>query len=150
MAQPAEDTTVRITRMFKAPIARVFRAFIDPQLLRQWWCPDGFRFTDVQIDPKTGYGKRYAMVGPEGDRYVWDIDYVLIDEPRKLEWTSNFIEGIPGMGVTRATLNFRDVPGGTEVTLTHEGFPDKTARDGHQGGWGGSLDKLERLLASGK
>lgn len=143
------DTTVRITRVFKAPRERVFKACFDPQLLRQWWCPEGFRFTGVTIDPKTGYGKRYSMVGPEGEKYVWDIDYLLVDAPKKLKWTSTPVEGFGEQDVTRAQLEFRDVPGGTEVTLTHEGFPDKDTRDAHQGGWGGGFDKLEKLLAKG-
>lgn len=149
-ANQSEETTVRITRVFKAPIARVFKACFDPSILRQWWCPEGFRFTDVTIDPKTGYGKRYSMAGPEGEKYVWEIDYLLVDEPRKLKWTSTPIEGFAGQGITRAQLEFREVPGGTEVKLTHEGFPDQATRDGHQGGWGGGFEKLEKLLAAGK
>jgi uncharacterized protein YndB with AHSA1/START domain len=142
------DTTVRITRVFKAPLDRVFKAFIDPTILRQWWCPEGYHFTDVTIDPKTGRGKRYTMVGPGGDKYVWEIDYQLIEDQRKLKWTSTPIEGFGEAGVTRCTVAFREVPGGTEVSLTHEGHPDKDTRDAHQGGWSGSFEKLNRLLAA--
>ncbi len=145
--EKAADTTIRIKRVFKAPIERVFKACFDPQLLRQWWCPEGYRFTDVTIDPKTGRGKRYSMIGDGGDRYIWEIDYQLIEEPKKLKWTSTPIEGFGDQGVTRAMLQFCEVPGGTEVTLTHEGFPDKDTRDAHQNGWGGGFDKLEKLLA---
>src|SRR5262249_4503470 len=69
------DTVLRITRVFKASAARVFKACIDPTELRQWWSPAGYVFTDITIDEKTGYGRRYTMVGPSGDRYVWDIVY---------------------------------------------------------------------------
>jgi uncharacterized protein YndB with AHSA1/START domain len=144
------ETTIRITRVFKAPVARVFRACIDPAQLRQWWCPEGYKFTDVTIDPKTGYGKRYTMIGEAGDKYVWDIVYSLVDEPKKLKWESIPVEGFGETGTTRAMLEFREVPGGTEVTLTHEGFPDQQTRDAHQGGWAGGFDKLEKMLAKGK
>src|SRR5262245_52310841 len=97
------DTTIVIKRVFKAPIERVFRACSDPALLRQWWCPAGYRFTDVTIDPGTGRGKRYTMVGDGGDRYVWEIDFLLIEEPNRLQWTSTPIEGFGDQGVTRAT-----------------------------------------------
>ena len=142
------DTTIRITRVFRAPLARVFKACIDPAQLRQWWSPEGYRFIDVIVDPTTGRGRRYTMVGPNGDKYVWDIVYSLVDEPRTIRWSSIPVEGFGDAGATNATLEFREVPGGTEVTLTHEGFPDTDTRDAHRNGWGGGFEKLERLLAN--
>jgi len=35
----------------------------------------------------------------------------------------------------------------TLLTLTHEQFFDQAARDGHERGWNGALDKLEDILA---
>jgi uncharacterized protein YndB with AHSA1/START domain len=37
---------------------------------------------------------------------------------------------------------------GAILTLQHEQFFDDKARDGHKRGWTGTLDKLERYLAS--
>jgi uncharacterized protein YndB with AHSA1/START domain len=36
---------------------------------------------------------------------------------------------------------------GSQLTLIHEQFFDEAARDRHQHGWSGCLDKLERFLA---
>ncbi len=36
---------------------------------------------------------------------------------------------------------------GTLLTLTHEQFFDSSARDGHERGWNGALDKLQNVLA---
>jgi uncharacterized protein YndB with AHSA1/START domain len=36
---------------------------------------------------------------------------------------------------------------GTMLTLTHEQFFDEAARDGHQRGWSGTLDKLANYLS---
>ena len=36
---------------------------------------------------------------------------------------------------------------GTLLTLLHEQFFDADARDRHQQGWGGAIDKLEKLFA---
>ena len=35
---------------------------------------------------------------------------------------------------------------GTEFTLLHEYFFDMAARDGHEFGWTGSMEKLARFL----
>ena len=36
---------------------------------------------------------------------------------------------------------------GTLLTLTHAQFADEDARDRHQFGWNGALDKMEKFLA---
>ena len=50
--------------------------------------------------------------------------------------------------VTRVTVALRALAEGhTELTLTHDGFPDAESRDKHQQGWGGCLGRLERALS---
>jgi uncharacterized protein YndB with AHSA1/START domain len=44
------------------------------------------------------------------------------------------------------TVSIQGDGGGSLLTLTHEHFFDETARDHHQHGWVGSLDKLEKYL----
>jgi len=39
--------------------------------------------------------------------------------------------------------------GGTLLTLIHEQFFDEAARDRHEHGWNGSMDKLERAVLDG-
>jgi uncharacterized protein YndB with AHSA1/START domain len=48
---------------------------------------------------------------------------------------------------SRVTLTFKPDSDGTLLTLFHEQFADEAARDGHEQGWSGALDKLERMLA---
>jgi uncharacterized protein YndB with AHSA1/START domain len=45
------------------------------------------------------------------------------------------------------TLTFRPDGNGTMLTLLHEQFFDEKARDGHEHGWTGTLDKLEAVFA---
>jgi uncharacterized protein YndB with AHSA1/START domain len=45
------------------------------------------------------------------------------------------------------TAEFKPDGEGTLLTLTHAQFFDEDARDRHNGGWSGALDKLEKLLA---
>jgi len=44
------------------------------------------------------------------------------------------------------TIELKRDGGGTLLTLTHEHFFDEAARDRHQHGWDGTLDRLERML----
>ena len=60
-----------------------------------------------------------------------------------MEWADN---GPPGfLGVAHAP--FKPDGEGTLLTLLHEHFFDAHARDRHQHGWAGAIDKLEKLLA---
>jgi len=45
------------------------------------------------------------------------------------------------------TVSLKPDGDGTLLTLHHEQLFDQAARDGHEGGWIGTLDKLEKYLA---
>ena len=45
------------------------------------------------------------------------------------------------------TVTFKPDGEGTIMTLLHEQFFDADARDRHQTGWAGAIDKLEKLFA---
>jgi uncharacterized protein YndB with AHSA1/START domain len=45
------------------------------------------------------------------------------------------------------TVTFKPDGDGTLMTLLHEQFFDEDARDRHQGGWNGAMEKLEKYLA---
>jgi hypothetical protein len=44
------------------------------------------------------------------------------------------------------TFRLKPFDGGTELTLTHEHLPDEEARNSHEQGWSGLLDKLPMFL----
>jgi uncharacterized protein YndB with AHSA1/START domain len=45
------------------------------------------------------------------------------------------------------TVELRAKDGGTELTLTHAGFVDEAARERHEHGWSGCLDRLARVAS---
>ncbi len=144
------DTTLQLVRTFRADRERVFRAFTDPNQLRIWFCPDGFAFTTLRVDASSGRATDFVMENTStGVQYAWTLEYEEVDHPHQIRWISIWGNGFPEIGRrTRATIAFRDVPTGTEVTLTHENFPDARTRDHHGQGWTSGLDKLARVLAS--
>ncbi len=46
------------------------------------------------------------------------------------------------------TVQMKSAGGGTDMTLTHEHFFDEAARDRHQHGWIGTLERLGRFLST--
>ncbi len=53
--------TVTIIREFDAPVEKVFRAHVDPDLFVQWNWPDGFEVDFEHFDCRTGGAYRIAM-----------------------------------------------------------------------------------------
>ena len=62
----SSERTIRIERLFDAPRAMVFKAWIDPQQLAQWWGPKGFTNPVCEVDARVGGALRIVMRGPDG------------------------------------------------------------------------------------
>lgn len=63
------DATLSTQRVLHARPAEVFAAFQQPELLAQWWGPDGFTNTFEQFDFVPGGRWVFVMHGPDGTNY---------------------------------------------------------------------------------
>jgi uncharacterized protein YndB with AHSA1/START domain len=139
-------TTLKITRAFRAPRERVFRAWTTPQALTKWWGPPGYECPSAEVDLRPGGKYRLAMRKlPDGDVFYLSGVYREVRAPQRLIYTWSW-EGQPEMGETLVTVEFLDRAGSTEVVLTHELFPTEKIRDDHNNGWSGCLDRLAASL----
>ena len=48
------------------------------------------------------------------------------------------------------TVKLKKAGGGTDMTLTHEQFFDEAARDRHEHGWTGTLERLSRYVSTAR
>ena len=140
------ETTLNLKRTFGAPREKVFQAWTDPNVLKQWFHGMDDQTTPIhEIDLKVGGEYRLGMQPPDGDTpYVAYGTYQEVQPPEKLVYTWSW-EGQDPLN-TLVTVEFRDVGDATEVELTHERFPNAEERDKHNEGWGGCLDQLGKLL----
>jgi RNA polymerase sigma factor for flagellar operon FliA len=65
---------VRLRRIIFAPPERVYRAWLDPEVLRQWLAPTGLMVTRVEIDERAGgrYRVWLALASDETEREMQD------------------------------------------------------------------------------
>lgn len=72
-------------------------------------------------------------------------EYLEIEPDKKLvfTWTNNFPE-FPAEN-TLVTIEFKDLGGKTELTLTHSRFKSAKSVEGHSFGWSAALEKLANL-----
>ena len=141
----AAETSLEIKRTFPVPREEVFKAWTEPQALKQWFFPsDGVHTSDVELDLRVGGNYRIVMKSQTGEQYVAVGTYREVQFPEKLVFTWSF-EGT-GMGETVVTLDFHDRGGSTELILKHRFFASQDERDRHNMGWSSCLDHLGKHL----
>lgn len=103
-------------RVFDAPRELVFKAWIDPARIAQWWGPDGFTTTTHEMDVRPGGVWRFVMHGTDGVDYPNRIDYGEVVEPERLV----YVHGDDGEGAQapfHVTVTFAEQAGKTELTM---------------------------------
>jgi uncharacterized protein YndB with AHSA1/START domain len=138
--------SLTITRRYGAPREAVFRAFTDPQVLKQWFAPsDDFSVPVAAAELRAGGRYRIVMRSPDGEEHRVGGVYREIEAPRRLVFTWAW-ESTPERE-SLVTIELKEAGGGTELVLTHERFADAETRDKHQQGWEGCLARLTKVLA---
>jgi uncharacterized protein YndB with AHSA1/START domain len=72
------------SRVLDFPATLVFRAFVDPRHLAQWWGPAGFTNTFEEFDPRPGGVWRFVMRGPDGARHRNESIFEELVEPERI------------------------------------------------------------------
>lgn len=141
-----QKPSISIVRKFKAAPEKVWRAWTDPQTLKQWMAPsDAFAVLLAEADVRVGGRYRIVMKSPEGEEHDVSGVYREVTLNRKLVYTWSW-KSTPERE-SLVSVELRAAGSGTELTLKHEQFIDAEARDRHQQGWDGCIGRLERLLA---
>ncbi len=58
------DREIVSSRVFEAPMADVFSAWTNPEILARWWGPKGFTKTFREFNPTPGGEWRSRFMGP--------------------------------------------------------------------------------------
>ncbi len=140
---------LRVVRTLPASPETVFEAWTSRKFLERWICPDPGAHVHAEIDLRAGGRYSIRMETADGPFTVFgtylDVGapYRPVEPPYRLVFTWDWKEEPHEMRTdTLVKVDFVAVEGGTEIRLIHEGFPASSARDGHEQGWGISLDRL--------
>jgi uncharacterized protein YndB with AHSA1/START domain len=139
-------TALRLSRVIRADRQAVWNAWTRPEEMKKWSCPAPGGVQSITADFRVG-GSFDLVMEVDGVRHHAFGTYREIDAPHRLVYTWDWKEEENAMGETVVTVEFREVEGGTEVVLVHDGFPVAEARDGHEEGWGLCLAHFEGLFA---
>lgn len=144
-----EVPLVRITREFDAPVEKVFRAHVDPDLFARWNGPHGLETVIDHYDCRTGGSYRYRMVREDFDGGFRGCFHEV--RPNELIVQTFTYEDMPD-GVALEKLRFEGLPGGRsrlDATSLVDSFEDRDAfiASGMETGVREGYRRLDDLLA---
>ena len=150
---PTERELV-LERVFEAPPKKVYRAWTEPKLLKQWFAPLPWTISGVAMDVRPGGSSLVVMRDPDGNEYPNPGVYLEIVPNRKIVFTDAFAEGwVPaGKPFMTATIAFEDLGDGKTryvATARHWSVEDREAHEkmGFHEGWGICADQLAEVAA---
>jgi len=161
------ETTVRINRLLRAPIQRVYAAWTDKALLTQWWGGDQATTHELILEPKIHGEFHWVYSDPDGHLHTVNGEVRELVQREKMMLTWIAVEGTPHfdhddhhhrhgrqrhlgghhLDESRVTIDFREGQG-VEVRVLHTHLPDKATRDQMEQVWNAALERLQKLLTS--
>ena len=141
----ATKPSLTIKRHLKAPPAKVYAAWTDPEKVKGWMGPGEVKAKSAESDLRVGGRYRWVMVAPSGQELDVRGVYREIVPNEKLVFTWSWLSAPERESLV--TVLLKPDGDGTLLTLTHEQFFDEDARDQHNNGWNGALDKMEKFVA---
>ncbi|MBB4803395.1 uncharacterized protein YndB with AHSA1/START domain [Flavobacterium nitrogenifigens] len=80
------DSEIATTRVLNFPQELVFKAWSNPEHLKNWWGPNGFTNTFHEFDFREGGKWVFTMHGPEKGNYENDVEFIKIEKPNLIAW----------------------------------------------------------------
>jgi uncharacterized protein YndB with AHSA1/START domain len=151
-ANSTSERELVIVRTLNAPRALVWKAWTDPEQARAWWGPKGFTTPVCELATQPGGEWHAVMIAPDGTEHSQRGVLREMVPPERLSFT--FIwDDTPDVEML-VTVTLADSGDRTVMTFRQTGFPSDASREGHEGGWTETFDRLtnvvERLAHAGE
>ncbi len=150
---PDADRDLVLTRLIDAPRAKLFKAWTDADLLRQWFAPLPWTTPRAELDVRPGGANLIVMAGPDGTEMPNPGVYLEVVQDERLVFTDAYINAWTPSAKPMMTviLTFADEAGKTRYTarVRHWTVADREVHEamGFHQGWGQCADQLEALVA---
>ena len=143
-----------LTRFIRAPREKLFRAWTEPELLKQWFTPRPWTTPVVETDVRAGGSSYFLFRGPGGEEFPNRGVYLEVVRNERLVFTDAYTTAWEPSAkpFMTAIITFEDEADGTRYTarVRHWSEADREAHEkkGFHAGWGAATDQLEALVAT--
>ena len=148
---------IRVERVFNAPLAKVWKAWTDPELLEKWIVLPHWTAVTKTLDFTVGGIWLYAMVSPQGQYHWVYAQFTAIEANRAISSTGRFCDG-DGNPLLEGPKSYRDTrflpldEHRTKLEMVLAFEEDATLAlfvdGGFQAGIAATLTQLEHVLAA--
>ena len=138
--------TVRLHRVLRAPPARVYRAFVEPDAKARWLPPYGFTCTVHHMEARVGgtYRMSFRNFG-SGNSHAWTGEFLELVPSTTIRYADRFEDpNLPGQ--MQVTVTLKQVACGTDLSIVQEGIPEVIPTEMCYLGWQESLSQLAQLV----
>ena len=146
-----DDRELVLTRLLDAPREALYRAWTEPELIKQWFAPKPWTVADARTDVRPGGETSVTMRSPEGEEFPSAGVYLEVVPNEKLVFTDAYGAGWQPSRKPffTAMVTFADEGGKTRyiATARHWTAEDRQAHEamGFHQGWNLCADQLEAL-----
>ena len=153
MTNENSDRELVLSRLIDAPREKLYRAWTDPALLKQWFAPSPWTTPHAELDVRPGGTCAIVMRSPDGNDMPCPGVYLEVVPNQRLVFTDAYTSAWqpsrkPFMTVI---LTLEDEGGKTRYTarVRHWTVADREAHEkmGFHQGWGQCADQLTALVA---
>jgi len=158
----AQKKDLVVSRVFDAPVGQLWQAWIDPELVMQWWGPTGFTCPVAKMDVREGGQSLLCMRAPKefGGQDMYNTwTYTKISPQQRMEFVFHFCDengqrmdpaalGLPpGMPrEVRHVVTFEDLSNGrSRLTVTEQGYESDQIIELSKAGLEQCLDKMAAI-----
>jgi uncharacterized protein YndB with AHSA1/START domain len=147
------DRELVLTRLIDAPRDKVYKAWTDPELLKQWFAPLPYTTPMAELDVRPGGSNLIVMRDPDGNDLPNQGVYLEVVENELLVLTDAYTHAwVPSAKpFMTVILTFDDEDGKTRYTarVRHWTVADREAHEkmGFYEGWGQCTDQLTAVVA---
>lgn len=146
------DRELSITRTIDAPRSAVWRCWVEPALLKQWYCPKPWYVSHVEQDIRPGGASLVVMNGPNGEENRLPGQFLDVAEGQRLVFTDAF-DGDwrpAGKPFMVGFVELSDAPGGKTLMVWGARHWRDEDRDAHlamgfEQGWSAAAAQLNEL-----
>lgn len=150
MASDANDLV--LTRVLQARRESVWRCWVEPELLKQWFCPKPWYVSEARLDLRPGGEFFTLMNGPNGEQFGEPGVFLEVVPYERLVFTDAFRPGWKPAGRPFMAAEVRFESEGDDQTryIARAMHWSAEARQEHEAmgfhdGWGRAADQLEAL-----
>jgi uncharacterized protein YndB with AHSA1/START domain len=149
----SDDRELALTRLIDAPREKLYRAWTDSHLLKQWFAPLPYTTPVAELDVRPGGSAFIVMRGPDGKDLPNHGVYLDVVPNQRLVSTDAYTKAWEPSEKPFMTLilTFEDEGGKTRYTarVRHWTVADRETHEklGFHQGWGICADQLTALVA---